>query len=416
MSLLGPLKNYRRTLFYTVLLLVLLSNLTMFFSVKSAKVAFYWAFYFSLLGMLCDFHRLQNRHWWIIAPILLLGISDLIWFAWIYIGNPDFDEFNAYLNTGKRLILAAVIGYYLLSVMPKYHQTSRAVIKLALVLTFIVASGVGIWQHFYMPGRVDFFLGRATNAAYDYSILSAALIFLLVYENVNRRTMLCSLVIFAVSYYIIFQTGTRNVMATYPLLIIFVGIVKLRHLGFKPLILVLLSIGVIATLSYQHVIKPKYESTLKEIERYKDNNGNKDGSLSNRLAMWNIGAHLIVDHPLGNSLEQRWEYALNYVKQHNRDSSALPYIEKVHLHNEVIEAASLMGVQGALVLLFFYFSLLGYAYYTRNPPLFAIMMGIIVCGLTDVLFGSREQTIMLCLLIISVVVWHNDRLPGTHRK
>ncbi|WNN44235.1 MULTISPECIES: O-antigen ligase family protein [Winslowiella] len=415
MSLLGPLKNYRRTLFYTVLLLVLLSNLTMFFSVKSAKVAFYWAFYFSLLGMLCDFHRLQNRHWWIIAPILLLGISDLIWFAWIYIGNPDFDEFNAYLNTGKRLILAAVIGYYLLSVMPKYHQTSRAVIKLALVLTFIVASGVGIWQHFYMPGRVDFFLGRATNAAYDYSILSAALIFLLVYENVNRRTMLCSLVIFAVSYYIIFQTGTRNVMATYPLLIIFVGIVKLRHLGFKPLIFVLLSIGVVTALSYQHVIKPKFDATVSEFNRYENTNGNEHGSLTSRLAMWSIGKSLIIDHPLGNSLEERWNYAQDYVKRNDADKSALRYVN-VHLHNELIEVASLMGVQGALVLLFFYFSLLGYAYYTRNPPLFAIMMGIIVCGLTDVLFGSREQTIMLSLLIISVVVWHNDRLPGTHRK
>jgi len=415
MSLLGPLKDYRRTVFYTVLLLVLVSNLTMFFSVKSAKVAFYWAFYFSLLGLLCDFHRLQKRHWWIIAPVLLLGVSDLAWFAWFYIGNPAFDEFNAYLNTGKRLILAAVIGYYLLSVMPKYHEMSRAVIKVALILSFIIASGVGIYQDLYMPGRVDFFLGRATNAAYDYSILSAGLIFLLVYENVNRRTMLCSLAIFAISYYIIFQTGTRNVMATYPLLIIFVGIVKLRHLGFKPLLFVILSIGVVTAFSYQHVIKPKFDTTINEFNRYEATNGNEHGSLTSRLALWSIGKSLIIDHPLGNSLEERWSYARDYVKRNNADNSALRFVN-VHLHNEVIEVASLMGVQGALVLLFFYFSLLGYAYYTRNPPLFAIMMGIMACGLTDVLFASREQTIMLSLLIISVVVWHNDRLPGKHRR
>lgn len=415
MSLLVALKDYRRTLFYTVLMLVLMSNLTMFFSVKAAKVTFYWAFYFSLLGVFYDFHKLQSRHWWIIAPIAMLGMSDLIWFAWIYIGNPDFDEFNGYLNAGKRLILAAVIGYYLLSVMQKYHQTCRTVIKITLILTFIIATGVGVYQHLFLPGRVDFFLGRATNAAYDYSILSAALIFLLVYETVNRKTMFCSLLIFAVSYYIIFQTGTRNVMATYPLLIIFVGIVKLRHLGFKPLILVLLSIAVVTTLSYKHIIKPKFDITVNEYNRYENTNGNEDGSLTSRLAMWRIGTSLIALHPAGNSLEERWNYAVNYVKQHNADKSALPYIN-VHLHNEVIEVTSLMGIQGAAVLLFFYFSLLGYAYYTRNPPLFAIMMGIIVCGLTDVIFSSREQTIMLTLLIISVVAWHNDRLPVKHDK
>ncbi|MFS2225270.1 O-antigen ligase family protein [Pantoea sp. B65] len=414
MSLLVQLKDYRRTLFYTVLMLVLLSNLTMFYSVKSAKVMFYWAFYASFFGVIYDFHWLQKRHWWVIAPIALLGCSDLIWFSWIYIGSPDYDEFNGYLNTGKRLILAAVIGYYLLSVMPKYHEMSRTVIKVTLILTFVIASGVGIYQHLYLPGRVDFFLGRATNAAYDYSILSAALIFLLVYENVNRKTMFCSLLIFAVSYYIIFQTGTRNVMATFPLLIIFVGIVKLRHLGFKPLIFVVLCIGVVMALSYQHVIKPKFDTTINEFNRYETTNGNLDGSLTSRLAMWKIGSSLIARHPFGNSLEDRWHYAQEYVQKHNEDRSALRYIN-VHLHNEVIEVASLMGVQGAIVLLFFYFSLLGYAYYTRNPALFAVMMGIIVCGLTDVLFGSREQTIMLSLLIISVVLWHKDRLPSSQR-
>ncbi|MCU5773537.1 O-antigen ligase family protein [Erwiniaceae bacterium BAC15a-03b] len=416
MSLLQQLKDYRRTLFYTVLMLVLLSNLTMFYSVKSAKVMFYWAFYFSLLGVICDFHWLKKRHWWVIAPIALLGASDLIWFAWIYIGNPDFDEYNGYLNAGKRLILAAIIGYYLLSVVSRYHEISRSVIRVTLILTFIVASGVGIYQHLYIPGRVDFFLGRATNAAYDYSILSAALIFLLVYENINRKTMFCSLLIFAVSYYIIFQTGTRNVMATYPLLIIFVGIVKLRHLGFKPLIFVVLCITAVATLSYQQVIKPKFDATRSEFSRYESTNGNVDGSLTSRLAMWNIGINLITDHPLGNSLEQRWSYAQEYVKEHNADKSGLPYIQKVHLHNEVIEIASLLGVQGAMVLLFYYFSLLGFAYYTRNPPLFAVMMGLIVCGLTDVLLLSREQAIMLNLLIISLVLWHNDRLPSSDRE
>lgn len=404
--------DYRQALYFTVLALVLLSNLTMFFDVKTAKVSFYWAFYFAMFGILYDFQQLKKNYWWIIAPMALLGLSDVIWFACFYIGNPDFDKFDGYLNSGKRFILAAIIGYYLLSITPRYKEASRSLVKIALILTFVIASAVGIYQYFYIPGRVDFFLGRATNAAYDYSVLSAALIFMLVYENVNRRTLLSGIIIFAVSYFIIFQTETRNVIATYPLLIIFVGFVKLRHLGWKPLLSVLLCIGLVMAIGYNKVIKPRITATINEFNLYTEDNGNEQGSLTSRLAMWNIGISLLAEHPLGNSREQRWQYALDYVEQHNSDRSALRFIKDVHLHNEVIDVGSLMGVQGIIVLLFFYLSPLGYAWCTRNPPLFAAMLGIILCGLTDVLLSSREQAIMLNLLIISLSIWHKK---NTHQ-
>lgn len=402
------LSDYRQSLFYSVLMLILLSNLTIFFSVKLAKLGFYWAFYLSLAGIICDFNRLKKHYWWVVVPIALLGISDLTWFAWNYIGSLDFDRFNGYLNTGKRLILASVIGYYLLSVRFRYDPFSQNIIKFVIIITFIIASGMGIYQCLFISGRVDFFLGRATGAAYAYSIFSVALIFMLLSGKMNSKIMCYSLLIFVVSYFIIFQTGTRNVMATYPLLIIFIGIVRLRHLGIRPLIFVLLCMAVLTTLSYQRAIKPKLASTINEYHRYIDTNGSSYGSLSNRLAMWKIGLKLVGEHPLGSSLEERRSFAQHYVEKSHHDSSALFYID-VHLHNEVIDVASLMGIQGVAVLLFFYFSLMGYAYYTRNTALFAVMTGIVLCGLTDVLLVSREQTIMLCLLIIALVMWHNDR-------
>ncbi|WP_075183296.1 O-antigen ligase [Pantoea sp. 1.19] len=416
MSVLMALKDYRRTIYFLVLGLMLYSIVSMFLSVKAAKVSFYWAFYLSVLGIGYDFQRLQRHYWWVLAPLLLLGASDLIWFGWHYIGNPAWDEFNAYLATGKRLLLTAVIGYYLFSVMHRYAAPTRQAVRYALVAAFLLATAVGFWQDAHGVDRIDFFLGRATNAAYDYSILCAALIFLLLYEAVNRLTLVASLLIFVFSYYIIFQTGTRNVMATYPLIILFVGAIKLRHVGWKPLLMVLVSIAVVAALSWQTVIKPKMDETISEFQRFENTNGNQQGSLTSRLAMWRIGVNLIADHPLGNSLEQRWQYAENYVKTRHADQSALDYVN-VHLHNELIEVGSLMGVPGAMVLLFFYFSLLFYARVQHNPPLFAAVLGLMICGLTDVIFASREQTIMLTLLIIALVAWHQppSRTPAPSR-
>ncbi len=405
MYLSAILSNHRRSIYFVVLTLALLSNLTMFFDAKLAKVSFYWAFYFSLAGVFFDFQRLQKKYWLLIAPIFLLGLSDVIWFSWFYIGNPDFDEFNGYLNAGKRLLLVSIIGYYVLSVMHGYREKNEILIRSGLVLTFLTASICGIYQHIFFDGRVDFFVLLATGAAYSYAALSAALIFVLLTGNPGRKIMFGCLVIFAVSYYIIFQTETRNVIASYPVIIIFVGILKMRHIGWKPLFFALACISAVTLMSYEHVIKPKFNATVQELSLYEKSNGNEPGSLTSRLAMWKIGINEIVDHPLGNSIEGRWKYAVDYVEKNNSDRSGLPFIKDVHLHNEIIDVGSLMGVPGIIVLVVFYLSLLSFAYYNHNSPMLVVILSFIVFGLTDVLFSSRELTIMLTLLVISIVVW-----------
>ena len=77
----------------------------------------------------------------------------------------------------------------------------------------------------------------------------------------------------------------------------------------------------------------------------------------------------------------------------------------VHLHNELLDSATLQGIPGALVVVLFYIVLLGWALRNKNAPLFGIMLCIIVSGLTDVVFISREMTICIVLIIIMSVMW-----------
>jgi O-antigen ligase len=81
------------------------------------------------------------------------------------------------------------------------------------------------------------------------------------------------------------------------------------------------------------------------------------------------------------------------------------YIDS-HLHNELLESASLQGVAGLLAVLFFYYAIISHAIKNKNTPLLIIGLCMIAYGLSDVLLISSE-VLMFFMLCTALFTKHN---------
>lgn len=396
--------HWRNALYLLALTAVLLAVMFTFIHEKTAKVAFYWAFYFSLLGIITHLRPVNRRHFWLAGWLALLGCSKVVWFYWDYLGQPHFDPYNDYLNAGKRLLIAAVIGYYLFSQQERLPQLTRRMVEWGLIVAFVGATVYGFYQYTNGARRVEFALDRATLSAYGYAMLAAATLFMLAAKRHSASQLLLCLGVFVIAWFIIIQTGTRNMIAAFPLIIFFVGLLRFRHLGWKAALGILTAIVLLIAACYKPMIKPRIDASMAELTRYEQAEGNKSGSLTSRLAMWNIGAACFAANPLGMNMEQRTAWFKHYVKENHRDASALEFVS-IHLHNELLDSATLQGIPGMVIVLAFYLTLILRALRKNNALLLSVMLVTVVSGLTDVLFISREITICISLLLILCVMW-----------
>ena len=410
------IKNrWRDALYFMAITAVLFAVMFTFINEKTAKVSFYWAFYFSLIGIIANGRQLSRRHLWFTGSLALLGCSKVIWFYWHYLGNADYDPFNDYLNAGKRLLIAAVISYYLFSQLARHPQLIRRMMEWGLIVAFIGTTAYGLYQYFSSAHRVEFALDRATISAYGYAMLAAVVLFILAAKSHAKGQLLLCLGVFIIAWFVIIQTGTRNMIATFPFIIFFVGIFQFRHLGWKAAAGIVIAVALLAAACYKPMIKPRADNAIAEFNRYSQDHGNKHGSLTSRLAMWNIGMACFAAHPLGMNMEQRTAWFKEYVKETHQDASALNFVA-VHLHNELIDSATLQGIPGALIMMLFYLTLIIYALRKNNALLFSVMLTVVISGLTDVVFISRELTVCVSLLLILGLLWQSlDATPQKRR-
>ncbi|WP_275553255.1 O-antigen ligase family protein [Mixta sp. Marseille-Q2659] len=398
--------RWRDAFYFLALSTVLLAVMFTFIHEKTAKVTFYWAFYFSIIGIIFNGRKLSRNRLWFTVLLALLGCSKVIWFYWHYMGNADFNPFNDYLNAGKRLLFSSVISYYLFSQRSRHSHIALRMIEWGFAFAFIGATLYGLYQYFSDAGRVEFALDRATISAYGYAMLAAALIFMLAMKSHTKEYLLLCLGIFITAWFIIIQTGTRNMIAAFPVIILFVGLLQFRHLGWKAATGMFIAVAVLATACYKPMIKPRLDKSMAEYSRYSDGQGNKNGSLTSRLAMWNIGTACFLANPLGMNMEQRADWFKHYVEVNHRDASALQYVN-IHLHNELIDTATLQGIQGVFVIVLFYLAIMFYALRKNNALLLSVISAVVVSGLTDVVFISRELTVCVSLLLILCVMWQS---------
>lgn len=408
MKLLPFSDSVRKWIFHICLFLTVLSITFTFFDTKDGRVAFFIASYAAAFGIFSGSLNLKKHEWYILLALFILGASKVIWFAIQYIGSPDFDIYNSYLASGKRLMIAAAIGLFLLGGKNMLSTRHEKIIRYGLALAFIIATCVGLYQIINHVDRVDFFQGRATDASYMYAALATALIFILLRDGSDKKYLTGALLVFTIALTLIFFTGTRNTFVSFPLTIALVALLKFRHFGLKSFSIALAALVIIIATSYNAVIKPRVEATIQEYEIFEQTQGNEMGSLTTRLAMWKVGMQSFLAHPLGLSQEHRLAWFHQYVDKNNRDKSALIYAN-VHLHNEIMDTASLQGIFGLAALLFYYAVTACVAWVQRNAALLSVFLIVLITGLTDVVFISRDQTIFFPILMILTVLWQNSR-------
>lgn len=408
MNLLSLKNDKRKFIFNLCFLLTILSLTFTFFDTKDGRISFFIASYAAALGVVFGKLKLSKSEWYFIIALFVIGASKVIWFAIQYIGNPDFDIYNSYLASGKRLMIAAGIGLFLLGSKSSLSIHHEKLIRYGLTLAFIIASAVGLYQISIHADRVDFFQGRATDASYMYAGLAVALIFILLRDATHKSYMLGALLVFTLAYIMIFFTGTRNTFISFPVAISLVALLKFRHIGFRSFGIAIAALIIIISASYSAVIKPRIDATLQEYEIFEQSQGNEIGSLTTRMAMWKVGMQSFLAHPLGLSQEHRMAWFTQYVDANNRDKSALIYAN-VHLHDETMDTASLQGVFGLAALFFYYIVTAAVAWTQRNAALLSVFLIVLITGLTDVVFISRDQTIFFPALMIITLLWQNSR-------
>lgn len=408
MKLIPLNENNRKWIFNLCFLLTIASVMFTFFNTKDSRISFFIASYAAAIGIFSGRIKPGRNEWLFLIALLTLGLSKVIWFGIQYIGSPDFDIYNSYLASGKRLMIAAAIGYFLLGSQHIINVNHEKIIRYSLSVAFIIATCVGIYQIMIHVDRVDFFQGHATDASYMYAALATALIFILLRDASIPRYLIGSFIVFVFALALILFTGTRNTFASFPLAIMLVALLKFRHFGIKGFSIGLVTLLIIIASSYHAVIKPRVDATVQEYEIFEKSQGNDMGSLTTRLAMWKVGMQSFIAHPLGLSQEHRLAWFHQYVDTNNRDKSALIYAN-VHLHDEVMDTASLQGIFGLAALLFYYVVTASVAWTQRNAAMLSVFLIVLITGLTDVVFISRDQTIFFPILMIVTMLWQKSR-------
>lgn len=385
------MEKVRLRLYQLTLVLVLASVALALVNSGMQRQCFYIAVYASIIGLLIESKRISLSPFSIALPILLLGVLNLVWYFIYEYQTEGINQYNAYLGTSKKLILASLLVFYIDRF--KCYITKENFQKYFLIATatgFTLATGEGLWQASQGVGRVMMAIDRPTVSAYVYSVLSLAFVYSLYLQQSVKLYVLAGITIL-LSWFIILLSGTRAAMGLYLILAIVLTLYHFRKIHLKSLVIFGCIVAGIFVVSYKPLIAPKIAQTQLEIEDYQK--GQDSTSLGARFSMWIIGVENGLAYPLGQSIESRETWSQNYVKDgHPHLAASLQYI-RIHLHNEFIEKYSLQGIPGLLLLLFFFISVISYAIRNNNELLLATVLLLLLYGMTDVILLSSEAVL-----------------------
>ncbi|WP_167347662.1 O-antigen ligase family protein [Type-D symbiont of Plautia stali] len=377
---------------------------------KGGRVLFYYCAYFSLAGVVIELWqrkkvKLTDKK---ALAILLLGVIYVGWSIYFQYVMHTVD--GLYYTAGKRFILAWLIMVYMMHCFRTGSLNKKLAVRyafLSLSLAFITSSCFGIFQSITTDERIVLGINRATMTAYAYSIVMLALISLILRMPDSKLKKAFFLFVSIISLYVIMLTQTRSAMAIHTLFLAYMTVRlfavtrNVKFIGCVALLL-LLAVG----LSYK-LIETRVDTTVTEYTDYQQ--GNDKTSLGSRFTMWKTGILAFEHAPLGQTQDQRNKFITTYLDEHHQsDSWALIYIN-VHLHNEFIQFASLFGVVGVLMLLYFFFTLIVVEIRSHQTitPLAIASVAMLLYGMTDVLLTSVEFIAMFGVLVVLLSLIEN---------
>lgn len=342
------------------------------------------------------------------VAIITIGIINLGWYSIFKQNDIVFrSTYHSYLNTAKVFILGSFI--LLLALSSKLELKKVFFLYLIATLTLIVAA-ISIYKKIVLNiPRLDLGIGSATGAAYTITIIGLISGYSIL-QTAGKLRLVLYLSNFIIIFLCLLFTETRAAILVYPVLMaitIFISYRKnIKHIIYFTSSIILLAIFCGAI--FNETITARYNAAMNDIAQYKAKNSVT--SVGARFAMYSTGWDTFLDKPLtGHSVEARAKHIRSLATKDHSLNGALPFLN-VHMHNEIIEAASLKGILGIISTLFLYATLLFTSCQYKNIGLLSLAIALIGYGLSDVLLWSRSIPLIFILAITIVLVIHRKTL------
>lgn len=364
------------------------------FDVNTATKLFTLSSLVALIMILTQWKDVFAQRALLLLPgiMLLLGLTNLIW---LEIFKPEHSEFSgtyrSYLYSGRVFLSGAfvILAFQLAKV-----DLRKPV--LYCLMAILASCFVYAYLQQAMP-RITLAFLLATTTGYATAILGVTLCGYLLRQQ-PKGYIFYFFASFVVTLFTLFLTETRAAILSFPIIVfimLFMQFIKNAKTLMK--ITSVFFIVIIAMLFVmKDIVISRANNLIHDVNSYQNNNSRT--SVGARLAMFEVGLKTSKYSFVGQSIEDRASAIHTASVENNKLNGALVFAN-VHLHNEVIEALSLKGISGVLLVLAFYISLIWSAIRFRNITLFGVTLTILLFGLSDVLFYARDIPIIISLCI-----------------
>ncbi len=340
------------------------------------------------------------------ASILFIGIIDLIWYKLFKVNNSPFQAtYHNYINT----VRVFIFGFFmvLLAATTKIKYKSSALLYLLYSVSFIIL-GYALFQKFSIGlDRIDFGIGTSTGAAY--SIMLVGLISAVAILYTPKSHPLLFVLNTVMVFTALVMTQTRSSILIFPVICCITIVTyylknpKKLFLGVCGFMALLIVLGLV----FSQSIAKRYDAAVNDINLYQQGKGNT--SLGARFAMYEAGLMIFKDAPLSWRSADERSYEVSELIKQDKTLSPVRLFTNIHLHNEIIESASLKGIVGILSIIAFYAALMFSVYYYRSLGLFAFSLAIIGTGLSDVILWARSIPIIIVCGLTLLLLFNKQR-------
>ncbi|WP_411570339.1 O-antigen ligase family protein [Pectobacterium cacticida] len=355
-----------------------------------------WIFY--LTGILSTFYiathlrSVMAAKRLLLVPLCLLtvGCTNLMWYHHYYQPDSFFPYvYNAYRTSAH----AGILGAFILLAALHLAQEKRQQPLFCLITLCVLTLGYAFYQAgFSGMHRIGLVFGTATSAAYFLTFIGAISAQALLKLDAAYKYYLY-LGHFLLVMIAILLTETRAAIFVYPIVGATILLSEVRH---NPRLFIKAFIGASATLLlclllFQDTLHQRVNDLINDIHSYSMNNSKT--SVGARIAMYQSGVDAGETALFGQSAEQRAEKIVAQAAQQPNLAGAVEYLN-VHLHNELIDAFSLKGVPGVILIVLFYASLFYFSFFVLRSHLSAaLLFALVMYGVSDVILYSRDMLI-----------------------
>ncbi|MCP2231334.1 MULTISPECIES: O-antigen ligase family protein [Erwinia] len=337
-----------------------------------------------------------NYATFIVFIVLLLSFS--LYLQTVIFSSTMLHEIDLnYREAAKRMFLGTIISIYLISHRDKISDKgwlgAYSWVTIGFIYTTLIAFKLSV------PNRRLELKTVATMTAYVFVIISLAATYITLKLNGWYRSISVIFVVM-ISSYIVLLTQTRSVLLTYPLILL---LLLLKEKFFNKQNLVLLAVMTVCAISLFlpriHTATERLERSFIEYNEYKNND--ESTSLGSRFSMWKAGFSIISSSMLGESADRRDALARQYIDNHENGNHEALRVIKYHYHNDLLEAITLRGILGVIILLAFYIFTIYASYrFTGSTTITLLLMApTLLYGSTDSLLIDHRYVTTLILLL-----------------